>query len=142
MRRTQCWRGDPLRQLHGPNVGLSEYGTYSSPCASGEWSETIPEVRHSADGSSTEYFSQCWVWFKGQDMTLRKPKFDLLPVARRDAAAQAIAILAVDGIKASDMALELLAQCEAGTMTYDEAREVIIARALAMAAAQNVKQED
>lgn len=75
-------------------------------------------------------------------MTLRKTKFDLLPVASRSPAAQAIAILAVDGIKASDMALELLAQCEARTMTYDEAREVIIARALAMAAAQNVKQED
>lgn len=75
-------------------------------------------------------------------MTLRKTKFDLLPVAIRSPAAQAIAILAVDGIKGSDMARELLAQCEARTMTYDEARKVVIARALAMAAVQNVKQED
>jgi len=53
-----------------------------------------------------------------------------------------VGILAVDGIKASDRALELLAQCEAGTLTFDQAREEIIARALAMAATQNVKQED
>lgn len=76
-------------------------------------------------------------------MTPRKTKFQQLPLgASRSSAARAIAILAVDGIKVSDRLRDLLAQCEAGTMTHDEAREVIIASALAMAAAQNVKKED
>src|SRR5690606_17474077 len=102
----------------------------------------IPEVRHSADGSSTGYISQCWVWFKGQAMTPRKTIFRQLPLAAsRSPAARAIAILAVDGIKVSDRARELLSQCEAGTLTFDKARAEVIARALAIADAKNVKKD-
>ena len=76
-------------------------------------------------------------------MTLRKSRFQQLPLAAsRSPAARAIAILAVDGIEVSDRLRELLSQCEARTMTYDEARKEVIARALAMAAAKNVKQDD
>lgn len=76
-------------------------------------------------------------------MTSRRTKQHLPPTpVNRSLVEQAVGILAVDGIKASDRALELLAQCEAGTLTFDQAREEIIARALAMAATQNVKQED
>lgn len=75
-------------------------------------------------------------------MTQRKTIFQQLPLAAsRSPAARAIAILAVDGIKVSDRLRELLSQCEARTMTYDEARKEVIARALAMAAAKNVNRD-
>lgn len=49
-------------------------------------------------------------------------------------------ILAVDGIKVSDHVREMLYKCEAGMMTFDEARADVISRARAMASAQNKKQ--
>lgn len=49
---------------------------------------------------------------------------------------RALAILAVDGIKVSARARELLDKCEAGEMTFAQAREDVIARAKAMAAKQ------
>lgn len=52
----------------------------------------------------------------------------------RGIASRAMAILAVDDIKVSARGRELLAQCEAGTMTFAQAREDVIARARAMAA--------
>lgn len=80
----------------------------------------------------------------GQDMKSRRTKQDQLPPApvRRSLVERAVGILAVDGIKVSDRARELLSQCEAGTLTFDQARKEIITRALAMAAAKNVKQGD
>lgn len=79
----------------------------------------------------------------GQDMTSRSTKQHQLPPAsvRRSLVERAVGILAVDGIKASDRVRELLSHCEAGTLTFDQARKEIISRALAMAAAKNVKQD-
>lgn len=53
----------------------------------------------------------------------------------RGIASRAMAILAVDDIKVSERGRELLAQCEAGTMSFAQAREDVIARARAMALA-------
>lgn len=72
-------------------------------------------------------------------MTSNNSKLRVLPTGNRSIAKRALAILAVDNIKVSDRARELLAQCEAGTMTYAEAREEIIARARSMAA-KSIKQ--
>lgn len=55
---------------------------------------------------------------------------------RNDSIAQrAVDLLAVDDIKLSERGRELLSMCEAGIMTFDQAREDIIARAKLMAEA-------
>ena len=79
----------------------------------------------------------------GQDMTSRRTKQHQLPPApvRRSLVERAVGILAVDGIKVSDRARELLSRCEAGTLTIDEARAEVIARAQAIADAKNVKND-
>lgn len=74
-------------------------------------------------------------------MTSNKSKTHLLPAGQRSLAKRAAAILAVDDIKVSDSARELLSQCEAGTLTFAEAREEIIARARSMAGTKSNKQD-
>lgn len=74
-------------------------------------------------------------------MTSYKSKPHLLPTGQRSLVERAAAILAVDDIKVSDRARELLSQCEAGTLTFAEAREEIIARARTMAGAKSNKED-
>lgn len=51
----------------------------------------------------------------------------------KNIASDALAILAVDDIRPTAHAVELLRQCEAGTMTYDQARAEVSARARTLA---------
>lgn len=46
---------------------------------------------------------------------------------------RALAILAVDNIRPSAHAIELMRRCEAGTMTYEQARAEVCARARTLA---------
>lgn len=72
-------------------------------------------------------------------MTSRDTKLPLQPHAKRSLVQRAVGIVTVDGIGVSDSVREMLSKCEAGAMTFDQARQEIISRARAMADAKNLK---
>lgn len=57
-------------------------------------------------------------------------------LSNRSVTERALAILAVDGIQPSARGRELLLMCERGEMNFEQAREDVVSRAKAMAAAQ------
>jgi hypothetical protein len=74
-------------------------------------------------------------------MTSTKSRSHLVAPRNGSLVERASAILSVDGIKLSDRVAALLSECEAGTLTFAEARESIIARARAIAAEKNIKRD-
>lgn len=61
--------------------------------------------------------------------------------ARHSLVDRAVGILAVDGVRVSEKTLVLLRECEAGTLTFDEARKAVISRAVAMPDTKQTNQD-